>query len=339
MDKTISITIAGLIFHMEAGAYARLDSYLAAVRRHFGIYDGSEEILQDIENRIAEIFTARTENSRRAVTGTDVDEVIGQIGTIEDFEDFDGDAGPKTSARSATQKRLYRDPDNSLLGGVAAGVAAYTGIEITITRILFIIFTLIWGASILVYLVLWLLMPVADTPAKKLEMKGEPLTLSGLEKKIKSKMPPGEEVTSSIGRFMHRIAGFFRVVGEAIVAFLRKSGPHLITIGGVILMAAGGLTALLLTALLIAMLTGPSETWMAFFPAPFVSSTFNFYLMLFSIWLLNVIPALLIALAGLALFRPKEKSGRAAAALVMLSIWVIAILVSVVVIVRDMPAY
>lgn len=338
MDKTISITIAGLILHVEEKAFRELEVWLASVRRHFGQYDDSEEILQDIENRTAEILSERTDNRSRAVTTDDVKEVIGQIGTIEDFEDFDSGPIPGSTSESTVPKRLYRDPDNSILGGVAAGVAAYMGIDVTLARILFVIFTLIWGASLLLYIVLWLVMPVADTAAKKLEMKGEPLTLARLEERIKETMPPGHEVSSTLGRFLLRVANVLRDMGEAMVSFLQKSGPILMTLIGWLLMIAGGVLVILLLTLF---LIGITDSTVAMFGVPLsqmASGLFMHYVLLSSVFLLLVIPAILIVMAGSAL--AGYDTGRfIPSPVVLLSVWVIALIIASIVGLRELPAY
>lgn len=338
MDKTISITIAGLILHVEENAFRNLEAWLSSVRNHFGQYDDSEEILRDIENRTAEILSERTDNRNRAVTIEDVREVIEQIGTTEDFESFEGDSSSNTQSASTVPKRLYRDPDNSVLGGVAAGVAAYMGIDVTLARILFVIFTLIWGASLLLYIILWLIMPVADTAAKKLEMKGEPLTLARLEERIKETMPPGSEMSSTLGRFLHRMANVLRDAGEAVVSFLQKSGPILMTLAGWLLMIAGGaLVILVLTLYLI----GITDSTVAMFGVPLsqmASGLFMHFVLLSTVFLLLVIPAILIVMAGSALagFEP----GRfIPSPVVLLSIWVIALIIASIVGLRELPIY
>lgn len=349
MEKTISITIAGLIFHIESSAYERLDSWLSAVRRHFRRYDDSNEILRDIETRVAEILTQRTDGGKRAVTLEGVDEVIAQIGTIEDFQDFEegpadtaGSTFEGTVADEATvRKRLYRDPDNSVLGGVAAGVAAYFGIDIVLTRILFIVFALIWGFSIVIYIILWIAMPVADTPAKKLEMKGKPVTLSGLEEKIRTSMPPRDEVKSAFGRFMYKIADVLREIGEATVDLVKRAGPVLLSVIGAILVIGGAIAALSLTILFILMLTGTANVWFGVSPAQFATSPFSHYALVVSTFLLVVIPAILILMAGIALIRGqgRRKQRNSTIPVVMLSIWVIALLVTSILGVREIPAY
>ncbi|MEX2586061.1 MAG: PspC domain-containing protein [Balneolaceae bacterium] len=338
MDKTISITIAGVIVHVEERAFKELEAWLSSVRRHFGQYDDSEEILQDIENRIAEILSERTDNRKRAVTSEDVREVVEQIGTIEDFEHFEDDPAPEAKPNPTVPKRLYRDPDNSVLGGVAAGVAAYMGVDVTLARILFVIFTLIWGASLLLYVVLWLIMPIADTAAKKLEMKGEPLTLARLEQRIKETMPPGHEVSSTLGRLLHRIANVLRDAGEAIVSFLQKSGPILMTLIGWLLMIAGGVLVILVVTLY---LIGITDSTVAIFDvslSQMASGLFMHYVLLTSVFLLLVIPAILIVMAGstLSAFNTKRFIP---SPVVLLSIWVIALIIASIVGLRELPAY
>ncbi|MEX2404261.1 MAG: PspC domain-containing protein [Balneolales bacterium] len=343
MDKTISITIAGLIFHVEEAAYSQLESYLSSVRKHFSVYDDSEEIIRDIENRIAEIFTQRTDYSKKAVATADVGEVIRQIGTIEDFEHFEGvakEASKESEEGSSTaSKRLFRDPDNSILGGVAAGVSAYLGIDVTIIRLLFILFAIAWGVSILIYLVLWVVMPSAKTTAQKLQMKGEPITLASLEEKIKAKVPPKQEISSAAGRLLYLFAGLLRDLGEGIILFIRKALPVMLNLIGIALIVIGGLVAVLLTVLFIVILTSAPNAWPGLTFSQFASGPVNHYLLLTSSYLLIVIPVLLILMAGLALLGSKKRIRSAPAAVVMLSVWVFALLMAGIIGLREMSAY
>ncbi|MEX1011466.1 MAG: PspC domain-containing protein [Balneolaceae bacterium] len=328
MNKTISFTISGMIFHVEDIAYTRLEAWLAAVRKHFLMYDDSNEILQDIENRIAEILTDRSDGGKRPVGMADIDDVIHQIGTVRDFEYFDTENEDEPVSSTATPKKLYRDPDNSILGGVAAGVATHLNIDVTLTRILFVIFALIWGASIFIYFVLWLVMPVADTPAKKLEMKGEPITLASIEERIREKTPSNEEVNTSIGRFLNRCADVIRDLGEAIISILRKMGPVLVAVTGYVLAAIGIAAMIMLTVTYIAMLTNMTWVGHSFFPPHFPFGPLIMLMFLTTVLLLLAIPAILIILAGIALIRSNNNERRSKVPIVILSIWIIIVLIA-----------
>jgi phage shock protein PspC (stress-responsive transcriptional regulator) len=205
MNKTISINLGGFFFHIDEDAYQKLSRYFDAVKRSLSA-DGRDEIMKDIESRIAELFQERIQNEKQVIGLVEIDAVIGIMGQPEDYK-IDEDA-TKSSNFSSTNKtytrakRLYRDKDNSLLGGVAAGFGHYLNIDPLWVRILFIISPFIsFGTSIIIYLILWILIPEAITTSQKLEMKGEPINISNIERKVKEGI---DEISDKIGNIDHQ---------------------------------------------------------------------------------------------------------------------------------------
>lgn len=205
MNKTISINLGGFFFHIDEDAYQKLSRYFDAVKRSLSP-DGRDEIMKDIESRIAELFQERIQNEKQVIGLVEIDAVIGIMGQPEDYK-IDEDA-TKSSNFSSTNKtytrakRLYRDKDNSLLGGVAAGFGHYLNIDPLWVRILFIISPFIsFGTSIIIYLILWILIPEAITTSQKLEMKGEPINISNIERKVKEGI---DEISDKIGNIDHQ---------------------------------------------------------------------------------------------------------------------------------------
>lgn len=195
MNKTININLAGVIFHVDEPAFEKLNHYLNNIRQRFGNEQGADEILHDIEARIAELFQQRTSESKQVVTMKDVDEVIGIMGKPEDYEDFNDDEPNEThrSKSSSTGKkkasrRIYRDEDNAVIGGVCAGTGAYLGIDPVWLRLLFVLLFLGFGTGVLLYIILWIVIPEAKTTAEKLEMRGEPVNINNIEKSIKEEL-------------------------------------------------------------------------------------------------------------------------------------------------------
>src|ERR1700712_5432596 len=124
MNKTIIININGIVFHIEEDAYEVLRSYMTDVKRHFANEEDSVEITTDIENRIAEMFTETlAREARQVVVTADVAGIISQMGTIEDFETEAEQANTYTGQSFTGNRKLFRDPDDHLLGGIAAGIA------------------------------------------------------------------------------------------------------------------------------------------------------------------------------------------------------------------------
>ena len=188
MNKTISINLGGFFFHIDEDAYQKLSRYFDAVKRSLSA-DGRDEIMKDIESRIAELFQERLKNDKQVVGLTEIEEVISIMGQPEDYK-IDDEKSTYQSSSSSTNfyypsKRLYRDKENGMLGGVMAGLGHYLGIDTLWLRIIMVILFFGFGTGLFVYIVLWILVPEAVTTTQKLEMKGEPITISNIEEKVK----------------------------------------------------------------------------------------------------------------------------------------------------------
>ena len=190
MNKTVNINLAGVFFHIDEDAYLKLSRYLEAIKRSFTDSQGRSEIISDIEARIAELFSERIQNEKQVVGIKLVDEVITIMGQPEDYlvddEIFEDEPQPRQSYSSRTTKKLFRDTDNSYIGGVATGLSHYFGIDAIWMRLLWILLTIGSGGTfILIYLIFWALVPEAVTTAEKLTMTGDPVNITNIEKKIK----------------------------------------------------------------------------------------------------------------------------------------------------------
>lgn len=163
MKKIIQVNLSGRILFIEEPAYEQLQQYLASLRTHFAGEESREEILNDIEGRIAELLHEILQRGSDRITSVELEDVIASIGRPEDFEDtVDTSAQPTESGprKDSQHKRLYRDTDDKILGGVCSGIASYLGIDLTIVRLLFAIITLGgFGTGFLIYLALWILLP------------------------------------------------------------------------------------------------------------------------------------------------------------------------------------
>lgn len=222
MNKTISINLGGFFFHIDEDAYQKLSRYFDAVKRSLAP-DGRDEIMSDIETRIAELFQERLQNEKQVVGLLEIDQVIAIMGQPEDYKIDDENT---TSSNFTTSndfnrktKRLYRDRDNSFLGGVASGFGHYLNIDPLWIRILFIISPWItFGTSLLIYLILWILIPEATTTSQKLEMKGEPINISSIEKKVKDGI---DEIADKISNINHqKIADGAGKVGNSLSSII-----------------------------------------------------------------------------------------------------------------------
>lgn len=329
MKKALKINLSGQIFHIDEDAYDKLKVYLDTISSHFSNAQESKEILSDIEARIAELFTEKLNDGSQVISIRLVEEIIEIMGRPEEIisdEDPSEDKGP----RSRSQRRLYRDPENAVIGGVSSGLGAYFNIDTLIVRILFIVLTLMGaGFPIILYLVLWIAVPKAKTAAEKLEMRGEKVNVSNIEKTVREEY---ESVKENLKKARNsdtykRTEGFFeeffRVLGSIIVALLKI----VLVFIGIAFVAAGiglliGFVALIFFG--VHFLPFGAHNSMNFdFIAPFISPG-NFSLLAISITLLIAIPVLSVVYAlfkAVFRFKARDKAlGMSAFALWMLAL-------------------
>lgn len=330
MKKTISINISGILFHIEEDGYDTLRKYLEAINRHFSSYKDNQEIISDIENRIAEIFLSNLKNNKQVITAENVDKLIEKMGTIADFvsieqeekttENPDEDSaanedyykyvtpphanqtGYKKLQRLENKKilggvcaglahylaidplwtrliallmlfssnihfnfgtldifpfnvnfgfgafaviayivlwiilpvsyeieedknikRLYRNPDDKVIGGVASGLAAYFNIEVIYTRLALVFLIFAGGFGFLIYLILWIITPVASSITERIRMKGGDITLDNIDSTIKQNLQPINPIPESNTRKI--LLTPFRVIGQVIEAIGKALGP------------------------------------------------------------------------------------------------------------------
>jgi len=185
MNKIMNINIGGIIFHVDEEAYEKLKKYLEEIKKHFNKSAGGEEIISDIEGRIVELFQQKLNSKKEVINMEDVNEVILTMGKPSDFDNDNEYNDP--DIRQVGKKRLFRDIDNRMVGGVCSGLGAYFRFDTVWFRLGFVIATLS-GLSILAYLILWVIIPAARTVSEKLEMQGDPVTVSNIEKSIREEV-------------------------------------------------------------------------------------------------------------------------------------------------------
>ena len=186
MNKTKTVNLAGINFYLDEDAYIKLEDYLTQLKAHFKNQEGAAEILRDIEIRIAEIFQQKISHPQEVITVSTVQDVIATLGRPGDF-DQDETAEAPGSRNQSHKKRLFRDVDNRMLGGVCSGLGAYLNLDPVIIRVIFLV-AILSGISLLVYLVLWIVIPPALTTAEKIEMQGNPVNIENIEKVIREEM-------------------------------------------------------------------------------------------------------------------------------------------------------
>jgi phage shock protein PspC (stress-responsive transcriptional regulator) len=333
MKKTISINISGILFHIEEDGYDSLRKYLDAINTHFSSYSDNQEIISDIENRIAEIFLSNLKNNKQVITAENVEKLVEKMGTIADFvageqeksegkidldaeekeEDpykyvtppnaesggykklvrlenkkilggvcagfahyfaidplwtrliailllFSGnfklnfgsfDIFPFDSftlslsfgifaaiayivlwvilpvsydlAEDKNIKKLYRNPDDKVLGGVSSGLSAYFNFEVLYVRLAFVLLIVAGGSGILIYLILWIITPVASSITERIRMKGGEITLDNIDSTLKENRNPSPSIPES--RTKTILLTPFRILGQVIEAIGSALGP------------------------------------------------------------------------------------------------------------------
>ncbi|MFM2135826.1 MAG: hypothetical protein RL021_1226 [Bacteroidota bacterium] len=229
MKNTVTAGIGGINFHLEVAAYERFKSYLDSISRSLSATEGREEILQDIEARVAELLQEKLSHGLQVVTLNDIEQVIKAIGQPEDFND-ESIRDSSSDQPLPVSRKLFRDPDDKILGGVCSGIAAFLSIDALWLRLFFALLFFGFGTGLLLYIILWVVIPKAVSTSDKLRMRGEPVNLSTIERNIREEMEQvkrrAQEMAAS-GRknsesyFRRFIGGIVEVVGYFLKAVVK----------------------------------------------------------------------------------------------------------------------
>ncbi|MCK4663604.1 MAG: PspC domain-containing protein [Bacteroidales bacterium] len=193
MKKTVTININGIIFNIDEDAYEKLQNYLVSINNRFSNTEEGREIILDIEARIGELFQEKVTDGKQVISIEDVERIIEIMGNPEDFSEEEEDKTEEDVLKDKyyyrRHRKFYRDPDNKVFGGVCSGLAAYFNIDPVILRIITIVlFIFAIPFTLITYIILWIVIPEAITTAQKLEMRGEKVTVSNIEKTIKEEV-------------------------------------------------------------------------------------------------------------------------------------------------------
>ncbi len=237
MNKTIIININGIVFHIEEDAYEVLRSYMNEVKRHFAYSPDSEEIVTDIENRIAEMFNERlAADQKQVIVLSDVSDVTGKMGNVNDFNSEDDDVHAHRSY--GTGKKLFRDIDDRVISGVCSGIGHYFGIEARWVRLAALLSIVLAGSGLPIYIILWIVMPKAVTRTDKMAMKGEPINIQNFKRNFDEEV---EGLKSGFNRAQREarpaLNGLLSVIGS-ILKFFVKIVIAFVAFIGIIMMIA-----------------------------------------------------------------------------------------------------
>jgi phage shock protein PspC (stress-responsive transcriptional regulator) len=342
MKKALQITIAGILFTIEEDAYQKLDGYLQSVQKYFGSFEDSAEIIKDIEARIAEQLLESIKTTHSIVTIESVDKLVETMGKVEDFaEDQNSPSHASAEPHAAesekmSPKRLYRNPDDTVIAGVASGVGTYLNIDPLIVRIAFLILIpLTSGAMILIYIIAALIIPKAETSAEKINMKGGPIDLKSFRESVDHGIERVKANSSDLvgknSKSRRIINSLFRACGASIRFFLKFI---LILVGAAL--AVGSVVAAAAITFAFINLTVNIHSPYVEFPVAEVVSGPLYYLLVALGYILIFVPLVFIASAGVSLIRRKRMLG-SQSAIALGALWLAAFFIAGTLSVRVIP--
>jgi phage shock protein PspC (stress-responsive transcriptional regulator) len=345
MKKTTQIHIGGRHFFIDEDAYRKLNHYLESLEAHFASDgDTGKEIVDDIEQRIAELLESRISNGKQAITVEDINEVIGTLGKVEDFV-YAGanEENPQEfeNANRRDNRRFYRDPDNYYIGGVCSGLGEYFDIDPLWIRLAFVLFAIFKGAGVLIYLILWIVVPKARTTAEKLQMRGKPVNLSTIKDSVNEeyeRVKSGDgTVSSSSERTRNALDNLMRSIGLVFVAIFK----FMVAAIGVFLLVLGSifLAGFVMFILGFTNVFGHFEIWNGVnIPqfADFFASNSHYYAAVIALVVLIIIPIVALIYGGVKILfniRTKHPVLRA----FLLTAWILAFILFITLMILNVP--
>jgi len=335
MNKTVNINLGGMIFHIDENAYLKLQNYLNAVRRSFAGASGEDEIVSDIESRIAELFSQKLQHDKQVVSNKEIDEVIEVMGQPEDYmvdEDIFEEEPRATRTSSHKKRKFYRDVDNKYIGGISSGLGHYFGIDAIWVRLIWValFFISIGTLAIFSYVLLWILIPAAETTAEKIAMTGDPVNISNIEKKIKEGFDTASDTVKNVdyqkygNKAQNGISNFFDAIGTVFMTLFKVFGKFI----GIILLLVGTVAVI---STLIGMFT---MTSFDFFNLDITNQLDLYdYAPVWPVWIVSVlgffavaIPFFFIAYLGLKILVSNLKSIGNIAKFSLLGVWLLSVI-------------
>lgn len=239
MEKTLTINISGWVFNINEDAFHLLTEYFKKLKQHFGKQDGGDEIVADIETRVAELFKEKIDEKETVINKDLVDEVMNIMGQPYQMEeDIDEDEAPKyqETRKQKPRKKLFRDTMNAHIAGVASGLGRYINLDPIIIRIIFLLLVPTGGAGIIIYLILWVLIPEAATTSDRIKMEGKKVNVENIENKVREETEYIKERLSGFSEeakdVYHRtgpirkegvkkLESIFKAIGRGLLRFLK----------------------------------------------------------------------------------------------------------------------
>ncbi len=240
MNKVTNINLGGIIIWIDEEAYQKLSMYIKSVERQFSNVDGKEEIMTDIEGRIAEMLQSKMTSGKASVTMADVDSVISQMGQPEDISEGNENHNQQPSSGTgytsgdyksretySGKRKLFRDPRHKAIAGVCSGFAAYTGVNVIWFRLAFLGMFFFLGTGFLAYIILAIVIPKATTLTDEMEMRGEPINIDTIKSRVEDEF---NGFKGNVGRFKSSpeaqkmsqgVEGFFETIFSSLGSIVK----------------------------------------------------------------------------------------------------------------------
>ena len=265
MKKTLTVNLGGTVFHIDEDAYQLLDKYLSNLRIHFVKEEGTDEIMNDFEMRISELLSERIRLGFEVITIEHIEEVIKRMGRPEEIFDEDKEGGNEQQAQArdsqaeqtatTTRRRLMRDPDNRILGGVCGGFAAYMNWDPTAVRIAVFLLMFFYGVTLPLYFIFWIIVPLARTATEKLEMRGESVTIENIGKTVTDGF---EKVSDKANEYFNsgKPRTLLQKMGDAFVMLVGFLAKFFLILSCIILLPVFVLVLFVLVAVFFGVIVG-----------------------------------------------------------------------------------
>ena len=313
MNKTLSIGLAGFSFIIEEHAYIKLSDYLAALRNSLDANE-ADEVMHDIEIRMVEIFND-TLGKREVINDVDVERVISQIGKPEEIEEQEeayysenkSKSNAKSSANFSGNKQLFRDPEKQKIAGVCAGLAHYVGMDISAMRAIWLGIAILGVFSaaistmliILIYVILWAVLPKATTATDFLKMKGKPMNFDNLKNESTKIVQFANESSQRVGEIYNENKPYINNAGNGLWNIIKYF------VGGILALMA--VSSIIGVFVLFGMF-GVDSNFPGANEMKFYFDDDGLYNVLSAIIIIgSLIPAILFSLLSIKIFSPKTK--------------------------------
>jgi phage shock protein PspC (stress-responsive transcriptional regulator) len=317
MKKTISINLSNQNFSIEEDAYEKLASYLKSIKNHCGGAD-TDEVVADIENSMADKLKSSLSPYKEIITLEDIESLIKIMGTTEDFDrevgaSNESEDDEESLSDNKTKRKLYRDADNAVIGGVCAGLGAYFDIDPVLFRVIFFALVFAGGSAFPIYILLWIAMPEAKTAHQKLEMQGQAPTIAAFKnlaktgKQIQENWKKRWQKRSALGKVFSLPLIIINGLFLAIKKVWRALWPICLLCIGVFLTVFSliGLAAISIGALFMLLFNNPVYKF-SFIPITELTAVVPYTWLIITGFLSLAIPAILFIIGGLAIIRKKN---------------------------------